>query len=49
MIDLQRPKSRRYTKEDQQIDFPTDLGFDFVPELQDIQIIWAGHDVSAKT
>jgi hypothetical protein len=46
MIDLLRPKTRRYTGEDQKIDFPSDLGFDFVPELQDQQIIWAGHDVS---
>ncbi len=45
MIDLQRPRTRRYTKDDQQLDFPSDEGFNFVPELQDTQIIWSGHDV----
>lgn len=40
LIDLERPKSRRYTAEDQAIDYPGDLGFDFVPALQDKDIIW---------
>jgi len=35
MITLEKPRVRRYTKEDQAIDDPTDLGFDFVPGLQD--------------
>lgn len=40
LIDLERARSRRYTKEDQEIDYPGDLGFDFVPALQDKEIIW---------
>lgn len=40
LIDLDRPRTRRYTTEDQQIDDPTDLGFDFVPGLQDRSVVW---------
>lgn len=35
LITLNIPKVRRYTKEDQSIEFPNDLGFDFVPSIQD--------------
>ena len=40
LIDLERPRGRRYTHEDQQIDYPTDLGFQYVSTLQDTQITW---------
>lgn len=40
LIDLERARERRYTPEDQQIDFPGDLGFDYVASLQDAQITW---------
>lgn len=40
LADLQKARERRYTSEDQQIDYPTDLGFDYVPSLQDKKIIW---------
>lgn len=40
LIDLERARERRYTPEDQQIDFPGDLGFDYVASLQDAQIVW---------
>lgn len=40
LIDLERPRTRRYTKEDQKLDYPGDLGFDFVPSLQDKELIW---------
>lgn len=40
LIDLDRPRTRRYTSEDQKIDDPTDKGFDFVPSLQDTQVTW---------
>lgn len=40
LIDLERARERRYTKEDQAIDYPEDLGFDFVPELQDKVLLW---------
>ena len=29
-----------YTLEDQKIDYPTDVGFEFIPDLQDKEIIW---------
>lgn len=40
LIDLERARERRYTPEDQAIDFPGDLGFDYVAGLQDAQITW---------
>lgn len=40
LIDLERARERRYTPEDQAIDFPGDLGFDYVASLQDAQITW---------
>lgn len=40
LIDLERPRNTRYTSADQQRDYPSDLGFDFVPSLQDMQIVW---------
>ncbi len=40
LIDLERARERRYTPEDQAIDFPGDLGFNYVAALQDAQITW---------
>lgn len=40
LIDLERPRERRYTSQDQQIDHPTDTGFNQVPALQDAEIQW---------
>jgi len=40
LIDAGRRRERRYTSEDQQIDYPGDLGFDYVPSLQDTQFTW---------
>jgi hypothetical protein len=40
LIGLQKPQERRYTHEDQQIDFPGDLGFEYVAGLQDKDIVW---------
>ena len=40
LIVLDRAKERRYTHEDQQLSFGGDLGFEFVPDLQDKEIIW---------
>ena len=42
MIDLNRTRERRYTNEDQHIDFPDDDGFEYVPSIQDMQLIWGG-------
>lgn len=40
LIDLERPRVRRYTPEDQKAEYPNDKGFDFVAGLQDKQITW---------
>lgn len=37
---ISRPRERRYTNEDQQIDQAGDLGFEYVPKLQDMVIPW---------
>lgn len=40
LIDLDRARDRRYTHEDQSIDYPLDLGFEYVPSIQNAQINW---------
>lgn len=40
LIDLDRTRERRYTSEDQKIDFPNDQGLEFITDLQDKEIIW---------
>jgi hypothetical protein len=40
LLDLNRSRERRYQKQDQTIDFPGDTGFDFVPSLQELSIVW---------
>lgn len=40
LIDLQRSRERRYTHEDQQLDFPGDLGFQYVASLQQWNGVW---------
>lgn len=40
LMELDRAFVRRYTSEDQQLDFPDDLGFDFVPGIQDKEVIF---------
>lgn len=42
LIDLERPRVRRYTSEDQKSLFPGDKGFDFVNSLQETEIQWGG-------
>ena len=40
LITFEKPANRLYTLEDQQVDFPNDLGFEFIPDLQDKEITW---------
>lgn len=40
MIDLDRSRERRYTEEDQHIDFPADTGLRYINGLQDKSIQW---------
>ena len=42
LIDLDRSRTRRYTSEDQKIDYPNDKGLEMVASLQDKQITWGG-------
>ncbi len=41
---LERANERRYTNEDQQIDYPGDKGFEFVNALQEKEIVWGRGD-----
>ena len=40
LADWQRPQIRRYTKEDQALDYPADRGFDYVSEVAEKEILW---------
>jgi hypothetical protein len=40
LIDFERTKIRRYTDQDQKIDYPDDKGFEFVSAIQDKEIVW---------
>jgi len=40
LIAFERAKVRRYTAEDQKIDYPTDKGFEFVTAIVEKEIIW---------
>jgi hypothetical protein len=40
LLDLERVRVRRYTQEDQARDDVTDLGFEFVPSLQDKEVLF---------
>lgn len=42
LIDLDVPRERRYTKADQQLDFPNDKGLNYVASLQEKAIVWGG-------
>jgi len=41
LVDLNRPKVRRYTQVDQQAEFSGDKGFDFISSLQEKSIRWS--------
>lgn len=40
LVDLERPRIRRFTHEDQQIDHPGDLGFEYMSGLQEQVLEW---------
>ncbi len=40
LIELQKAKQSLYTNEDQKLRFAGDLGFEFLPALQDLSISW---------
>jgi hypothetical protein len=40
LADWDRPRVRRYNHEDQQIDYPGDKGFEFVPQMAEKELRW---------
>lgn len=40
LVGLTKPNERRYTPEDQKVEFPDDTGFDYVAGLQDASLVW---------
>jgi hypothetical protein len=40
LIDMNVAVDRRYTNEDQRLDFPEDRGMEFVPSIQEVVIYW---------
>lgn len=46
LIEFERTRVRRYTAEDQKIDFPTDKGLEFVAEMEEKEIVWGRAFVS---
>ena len=46
LIDMNIAVDRRYTNEDQQLDFPGDLGCQFVDGLQEKTLFWGGYPAS---
>lgn len=40
LIEFERTRVRRYTAEDQKIDYPNDKGLEFVAEMAEKEIIW---------
>ena len=40
MADWDKPRVRRYNHEDQILRYPTDLGFEFTPQLVEKELVW---------
>ncbi len=40
LVDWERPRIRRYTSEDQRAAYPGDKGFEFVPQMQEKELVW---------
>jgi len=47
LIEFQRNRIRRYTAEDQKIDYPTDKGLEFVAEIAEKEIVWGRASVGS--
>lgn len=46
LIEFEKTRVRRYTAEDQRIDFPDDRGLEFVAELAEKEIMWGNGPVT---
>jgi hypothetical protein len=50
LVDLQRPRQRNFTHQDQITEFPSDTGFTFVPLLQQLNLVWGkGNNIPSRT
>lgn len=49
LIEFERTRVRRYTAEDQKIDYPTDKGLEFVAEMAEKEIVWGRSSVSTAS
>jgi len=47
LIEFERTRERRYTAEDQKIDYPDDKGLEFVAEMQEKEIVWGRSQVGS--
>jgi len=45
LIEFERTRIRRYTAEDQKIDYPNDKGLEFVAEMAEKEIVWGRSQV----
>lgn len=48
LLDLKRAPGTRFTHEDQQIEFPGDLGFIYVAQLQNKTVKWGASDAAGQ-
>lgn len=39
-IDIRKAKERRFTDEDQKINYPSDKGLEYMAKIQDIDVVW---------
>lgn len=46
LIEFERTRVRRYTDNDQKIDYPNDDGFEYVAEIQEKNIVWGDKDAN---
>jgi hypothetical protein len=49
LVDLLRNRERRYTNEDQHIDFPSDEGMAFMPTAQSTPFQWGGQNAGGNS
>lgn len=47
LIEFEKTRVRRYTAEDQKIDFPTDKGLEYVAEMAEKEIVWGRNSVGS--
>ncbi len=48
LIEFEKTRIRRYTAEDQKIDYPNDEGLEFVAEMAEKEIVWGRNYVGAS-